>query len=65
MMLDIFRRQNHEALGHVNRLHPVSRCGKNNYTKSGDGPDGAISNDDLGETTERLYKIQSTVDEKL
>ena len=29
MMLNLFYRQSHVALGHMNKLHLVNRCGKN------------------------------------
>ena len=37
MAPELFCRQNHAPLGHVNRFHPVAKCGENNYTKNGNG----------------------------
>ena len=37
MTSNLFHRQNHAALGHVNSLHPVSKCGNNKCTKSANG----------------------------
>ena len=60
MTPSLFHRQNHEGFSHVSRLHHFGRSVGNNYTKSGNGFDGAINQQPFEWKNRKVVQKQNT-----